>query len=447
MRQTVIGISGMGARSPQPPNFQGTTQHRLEMPTTQTSMTSSLTQVSLPPVTSASTPGDPIHGDISGKASNGKQPARTESPGNKGSMSSSTPPVKASDGTNKARNTKKSETRRQSSIPTSTVANEQPIATSTPLPATASSSSATTITTEGLPKTAALETAQAQEQNVSQSLQELQIDTQKTGKDMSIDQHSPSATSSENLSSVTSIPGSASPSARSTPSTRGQARLGKEQDKTSPESDDIDIENAEGPDSEATFSDHHEQDDVEEPPSTAHNCAIRDLASRWPPIINAPKPKSKLKEKKAQLTLACDKNFESSIDEITHYLEHFSMAGPYIECRDTACRMVFVLESQLEEHVAALHPTNSSSSTASPTSPNKSKSGKASSSGKGTAASTSSNTATTSSKKGSQSRVTRSQAKPDTKERSKNRKSQKDKPIKQEDLSDVPLKLLGPFKK
>lgn len=292
---------------------------------------------------------------------------------------------------------------------------------------------------------------------MSQSLQELQLDTRKTGEQASVTLPTPSATSMETSAPTTSV----SESASSTPSSSVQDRAKKRPHKTQADteesdkhirsnagSDIIDVESIEVDHIEATSHGDHEQGDVEggkDQSDAILSCAIRDLASKWPPCTVKVKVKAKTKSKardmKARLTMGCDTIFESSSDEITHYLEHFTMTGPYLECPISTCRMVFVLESQLEEHKAAYH-TKTSTLPPPPPSP-KSKQTKNSST----------EVTDTASIKGesSQPRVTRSQAKsPATTSTSrlKSRKAEKENPVDDEiDFSDVPLKLLGPFKK
>ncbi|KAK3825782.1 MAG: hypothetical protein J3Q66DRAFT_109509 [Benniella sp.] len=81
-----------------------------------------------------------------------------------------------------------------------------------------------------------------------------------------------------------------------------------------------------------------------------HSCAIKEQASKWPKV----KAKPRGKKDKKQPTMECNSIFETSTEEIAHYLEHFTATGPYLECPVPTCRMVFVLDSQLKEH-GALH--------------------------------------------------------------------------------------------
>jgi hypothetical protein len=97
-----------------------------------------------------------------------------------------------------------------------------------------------------------------------------------------------------------------------------------------------------------------------------HNCAIREQASKWPKVKSKP-PRGK-KDKKPP-TMGCNSIFETSTEEIAHYLEHFATTGPYLECPVPTCRMVFVLYSQLKEHGAFHDQPPMMSQTASATIP------------------------------------------------------------------------------
>ncbi|KAF9200550.1 hypothetical protein BGZ49_009204 [Haplosporangium sp. Z 27] len=74
--------------------------------------------------------------------------------------------------------------------------------------------------------------------------------------------------------------------------------------------------------------------------------------------------RGKAKAKDSQLfTHSCDTSFETEELHIQHYLEHIIAQGPYLQCPTTSCRMLFLNDSELEEHDLRFHlkPTTTSS--------------------------------------------------------------------------------------
>ncbi|KAF9962294.1 hypothetical protein BGZ65_009390 [Modicella reniformis] len=395
MRQTAGDISGPPGpkvTAAQVSQIQSTMQHRQEAPTGQTPVglpflvsnpnlkwTSPKSGASFSPVSSPSF--STVAGPVSmpsllssdAKTPNGSRPANataTRDTKTKGQSSKNSRTTKALESSQKVRG-KKSEVhsghseapsqQKQPPVPTSTTSMGPPAAPVVSSETRSLSPFVASSTTQPIPARATPPaTIQTQTQQVSQSLQELQLDQHESEKDTSINLAMPTTASTTSvLQPVGSAPSSPTPSALA--HSRTNKRQPREQSDIEGINDHIDIESFDDNNGTSSLRDPKQVDEAsdvrktDEPSATLQGCALSIQASEWPTKQIKSRSKSKSKEHKPQLTHKCDTIFKSTTDEITHYLEHFVMAGPYIVCPIPTCRMVFVSQNQLEEHEGKYH--------------------------------------------------------------------------------------------
>ncbi|KAF9347217.1 hypothetical protein BGX34_003307 [Mortierella sp. NVP85] len=333
-----------------------------------------------PPVLPA--PGDT---NASAKGSHAKQ-SRTESPGAKG------------------RNSKKSDSRTEPPTPSSlrrllpqpapTNSEERPTdrsigsAASSPIipPPTTPTLSSKVATPPS--KVATPEAPQEETINAEQTPQEVRIDTDEKEGEKQARPPTPPATTIDELASATSVlqsttlaPPPSPPVQSTTMEVDPVEEAPKEQQPPIVENFgqeneiEVDIETMEAMDATEVFDEAVEVaplkeasvEESKEQIDILHSCAIKEQASKWPKAKSKP-PRGK-KNKQQQPTMGCNSIFETSTEEIAHYLEHFTTTGPYLECPVPTCRMVFVLDSQLKEHGAFHDQPPTMSQTASATIP------------------------------------------------------------------------------